>query len=337
MLARESRVQPPALDSYSDMPLFNTKAVVRQTGVPAPTLRAWERRYGILMPQRGQNDYRLYSERDMATISWLRERVDSGLTISQAIALLRSLDLGRKRHRRHALGRAPGGFGQPSIAPGGAPILAPSHLTFDELGETLMRQFAALDEAGARRTITQALSIYSIEEACLALFEPVMVRIGNLWRGGDAPVTLEHFASAIVRGQLETLFHLAPASESGPLVIVGCAPGEFHELGALMVALFLRRGGLRVLYLGQSVEPESLLAAVRTARPACVLLSAAQPSQAATLAEVGRRLNEMGPGRPAFFFGGQAFIEQPALVELTPGSYVTAAGAVDEIRHRLAA
>ncbi len=103
MLARESRVQPPALDSYSDMPLYNTKAVVRQTGVPAPTLRAWERRYGILAPRRGENDYRLYSERDMAIVTWLRERVESGLTISQAIALLRSLDPGRKRRRGRTL------------------------------------------------------------------------------------------------------------------------------------------------------------------------------------------------------------------------------------------
>ena len=47
------RVEPPALDSYSDVPLYNTRAVVHQTGVPAPTLRAWERRYGILTPQRG--------------------------------------------------------------------------------------------------------------------------------------------------------------------------------------------------------------------------------------------------------------------------------------------
>ncbi|MFI5275142.1 MAG: MerR family transcriptional regulator, partial [Ktedonobacterales bacterium] len=68
-------MEPPALDTYSDVPLYNTKAVVHQTGVPAPTLRAWERRYCILSPERGGNDYRLYSERDIVTVIWLRERV----------------------------------------------------------------------------------------------------------------------------------------------------------------------------------------------------------------------------------------------------------------------
>src|SRR5262252_6287899 len=102
----EPRVQPPSLDAFSDMPLFNTKAVVHQTGVPAPTLRAWERRYGILSPRRGENDYRLYSERDIMMVLWLRERVESGMTISQAIALLRSLEPARRKGRR---GRVPNG------------------------------------------------------------------------------------------------------------------------------------------------------------------------------------------------------------------------------------
>src|SRR5258708_10126229 len=97
MVAREPRVQPPILEAYSEQPLFNTKAVVHQTGVPAPSLRAWERRYGILSPRRSENDYRLYSERDMMMVAWLRERVESGMTINQAIALLRSLEPHRRR------------------------------------------------------------------------------------------------------------------------------------------------------------------------------------------------------------------------------------------------
>src|ERR1700682_116496 len=88
---REKHRELPDLEHYSDVPLFNTKAVVQQTGIAAPTLRAWERRYTILSPERAQNTYRLYSERDIATIRWLKERVDTGIAISQAIALLRHM------------------------------------------------------------------------------------------------------------------------------------------------------------------------------------------------------------------------------------------------------
>src|SRR5579884_876469 len=128
MLSREARVQPPALEGFSDVPLFNTKAVVHQTGVPAPTLRAWERRYGILTPRRGENDYRLYSERDIATVTWLRERVDSGMTISQAIALLRSLEPPRRRGRRSGAA--------PAAAPAAVP--ATGRLALGELAATLL-------------------------------------------------------------------------------------------------------------------------------------------------------------------------------------------------------
>src|SRR5205814_4601292 len=92
MNAREGQGEWPDLEHYSDIPLYNTKAVVQQTGVPAPTLRAWERRYAILSPERANNAYRLYSERDIAMIRWLKVHVESGMSISQAIALLRHMN-----------------------------------------------------------------------------------------------------------------------------------------------------------------------------------------------------------------------------------------------------
>ena len=69
-------------------PIYNIKAVVEATGLPAATLRAWERRYGALMPSRTESGYRLYSESDIATLRWLKARIGEGLSISQALTLL---------------------------------------------------------------------------------------------------------------------------------------------------------------------------------------------------------------------------------------------------------
>src|SRR5438270_895131 len=103
---REKHPEWLDLEHYADVPLFNTKAVVQQTGIAAPTLRAWERRYLILSPERAHNDYRLYSERDMAIIRWLKERVDAGMAISQAIALFRHLE--EEHHQLHRKDSSPG-------------------------------------------------------------------------------------------------------------------------------------------------------------------------------------------------------------------------------------
>ncbi len=342
---KEPHIQPPSFETYSDMPLFNTKAVVHQTGVPAPTLRAWERRYGILSPRRGENDYRLYSERDMATVAWLRERVASGMTISQAIALLRSLEPSRKRSRR---GKFPQTFPPPEAAEPTsaqrvvAPMQSPPPLPTFSMGDissSLIRQFMHLDEYSASRTIAQALAVFSVEEVCLSLFTPTLIEIGRMWADGEVSVTVEHFGSAIVRAQLESLYRTASATEQGPLFLVGCAPGELHELGAMMLALFLRRSGLRVAYLGQNVEIESLLSTVTSVRPSGILLSAALATRIEALTEVGNRLRQLPAPRPLYYFGGQAFDGQQEAAQRISGVFLrkNAYEAALEVKRRVTA
>jgi methanogenic corrinoid protein MtbC1 len=325
------------------MPLFNTKAVVRQTGVPAPTLRAWERRYGILSPQRGGNDYRLYSERDMVTVTWLRERVESGMTISQAIALLRAMEPSRARQELPEHLAAPAIGESASTTPPGVPALAPpvseyGALSLARLGKTLLAQLINLREQAAIHTITQALAVYPVEEVCDALFTPVLREVGQLWAEGQVGVSEEHFSSAVIRAQLEGLFRSAPNVESGPYVLVGCAPGNLHEIGPLILALFLRRLGLRVAYLGQNVDPASVAAMAAANQATCVALSASLPEQADAVAEVARRLDVETGRTTKFCYGGRAFQYDPALAERVPGYYLgmSAYEAALEIKRRLA-
>ena len=74
-----------------DAPKYNIKAVCSETGIRPVTLRAWERRYKLLEPHRTRSNYRLYSERDVAVLRWLKSRVDSGLPISTAATELAEL------------------------------------------------------------------------------------------------------------------------------------------------------------------------------------------------------------------------------------------------------
>src|SRR5262245_16989141 len=69
----------------STTPAFNLKVVLKETGLAADTLRAWERRYGLPVPQRTSGGHRLYSQRDIETIKWLMKRQAEGLSISRAV------------------------------------------------------------------------------------------------------------------------------------------------------------------------------------------------------------------------------------------------------------
>ncbi|HEY6541999.1 MAG TPA: MerR family transcriptional regulator [Ktedonobacteraceae bacterium] len=331
-MVREKQTEWPDLEHYADAPLFNTKAVAQQTGIAAPTLRAWERRYTILSPERAQNAYRLYSERDIVLIRWLKERVDAGMSISQAIALFRHLE--EEQNQLHRKDSPPGSTSPfqvtvPTAAMG-------THATSAEgdrqekdetynmrfVRERLLDAFTRLDEETASRLMAPMLAIYSIEQVCTELITPTLWQIGELWEQGFIPVSIEHFASAFFHGWLSNLLHAMPPSHMNPLVIACCAPGELHELAPLMVALLLRRAGLHVAYLGQSIETEGLLQTVWQLSPALLCVSVTVISSLEAVVELGRKVQELPPPRPALVFGGQAFEQHTDLIARVPGVYL---------------
>src|SRR5689334_5603147 len=176
--------QPPLLTQLSTSPVFNTKAVARETGVPADTFRAWERRYGMPRPQRTAGGHRLYSERDIAIIRWLRDRTDEGVNISHAVLLLtNSLDA-------------------PAIG-----TLADNDeaRAIGQLIDEIVQSLTSFDSTQADRILSEAFSIYPFEQVLLDLVQPAMVDIGERWHRGEINVAVEHFATQFVRRKLAGL------------------------------------------------------------------------------------------------------------------------------------
>jgi MerR family transcriptional regulator, light-induced transcriptional regulator len=332
IIVREKPTEWPDLEHYADVPLFNTKAVVQETGTAAPTLRAWERRYTILSPERAQNDYRLYSERDIALIRWLKDRVDAGMSISQAIALFHHLE--EEQNQLHRKDSLPGSTSPFQVTVSTSAVSKHETIAEDDgqekdetynmrsVRERLLNAFNRLDEATASRLMASTLAVYPIEQVCTELITPTLWKIGQLWEQGLLSVSIEHFASAFFHGWLTNLLHAMPLSHMNPLVIACCAPGELHELAPLMLSLLLRRAGLRVAYLGQSIETESLLQTVRQLSPALLCVSVTLISSLEAVTELGQKVQELPPPRPALVVGGQAFEQRADLIARVPGVYL---------------
>ena len=301
----------PELERYSDIPLFNMKAMVQLSGVAAPTLRAWERRYAILSPERARNDYRLYSWRDVAIIRWLKERVDAGMSISQAVALFRHFE-----EEHHHLQN------EQQLAASEKANNAPETYNLRFVQERLLAAFNSLDEAAASQLMASALAVYPLEQLCAELIKPVLWEVGRLWEQGYITVSIEHFASAFFRGLLTNLFHAMPPVGTGRLIITCCAPGEEHELAALMLSLLLRRAGLHVAYLGQSIEINGLLQTIRQLSPALICISATLVSCLHAVTDLGEKLQQLPPPRPTLIFGGQAFEQHTDVIARVSGVYL---------------
>ena len=244
--------QLPRFEEYEDTPIYNTQAVVRMTAVQAPRLRAWERRYTLLSPQRNTNSYRLYSERDVAIIRWLSEQVDKGMTISQATAYLREM------------ARMPA-----SMRPPATPM---PPLDMSSLMVAIIAAVKRLDEAQTCALLQQAFAVYPVEDVCNNLITPAMVEIGHQWETDGHIVVAEHFFSGIVRAQLDALWHATYHMTDGPLVVVGTAPGDLHDLGALMLALFLRRAGIRATFLGANLPATDIVWLAQMLHPTAICL-----------------------------------------------------------------
>ncbi|NJN15135.1 MAG: MerR family transcriptional regulator [Oscillochloris sp.] len=290
------------LSQFSEKPRYNTKAVAQETGVPADTFRAWERRYGVPRPQRTEGGHRLYSERDIATIRWLRDRTAEGLTISQAIALMSDGSESNLSWLSTAVDTEP-------------------H-TWERLNSRLYAALTDFDSTRAEQILGEAFALYPLEEVFLKLVQPVMTDIGEQWHNGKITVTAEHFATQFVRRKLSGLFNTYNITDGRGLVLVGCAPSEQHDLGALMLAVFLVRHGWQVIYLGPEVPQRDLIETVRQLQPDIVCMSASTTETATQLLEVGRAIHSLPPPTPQFGYGGRAFNLNAVLTNKMPGQFL---------------
>lgn len=292
--------QPLTSTDSPDTPLYNTKAVVRRTGVPADTVRAWERRYGVPRPQRTEKGQRLYSEREVGEIAWLREQTDRGLSIRQAVAMLKGGRSGLP------LSAANGAAATPPPEGGGA--------AYGEAAGRLFEAIAAYDAQGAERVCSECLAAFGVEATCLRVIQPMMYRIGEEWAAGALPIAVEHFASHVVRTQLSNLGRAQAGTPAtlGP-VLTACAPGEQHEVGLVMLGLFLMRRDVRVIHLGPDLPLDELSRAVRRVRPAMICLSATTVENARVLLRCLEELEETGVALPPLSCGGYAFQAHPEL------------------------
>jgi MerR family transcriptional regulator, light-induced transcriptional regulator len=302
--------------------LFSIKQASAETGIPAVTLRAWEARHRIVAPGRAGGNYRVYTARDISLLRWAKRRVDAGTPIRLVAA--------EAKHLRR-LGTIPDA---PRSAPEGGKPTGGDPSAFADI---LYRALIAHREQVAEKCLGEALTAFDLDALCLDVMTPCLWRIGDAWERGEIRVATEHFASNFLRGYLLGAYQSLPIPRRGALILVGCAPSELHDIGALMLALLLREQGRRVEFLGQDLNLEDLQAYIREVRPALVCLSANSEPVARALAGFASTLGEMTP-KPRFGFGGRAFFGNPTLQKKIPGIFLgeTLRDALAQIRLLLA-
>lgn len=255
---------PVALDRVD---LFPIREVARLTGVNPVTLRAWERRYGLIQPTRTESGHRLYSMTDIEHVRSIVDWIDRGVAVSKVGKIL------AKTEPRKVL----------------ANIISDDQVQADYLqwqGQ-IQQAVSSFDDQELDRVYGQIFSSYPLPVVFQDILMPLWLQL--LQRQEAFGQTSEWlFFDGFLRARV--LHRIIMLRGSQPRrVIVSALAGQCRELELLVAALFLsdNDSGVRVLTTGQPFD-ELTLVCEKIKPQALVLFSNHAPST-----ELPRRLNRL--------------------------------------------
>jgi len=311
------------VQTASETPLYNIGVVSRMTGITMATLRAWERRYEFAVSKRTLGGHRLYSERDIFRLRWIKQRIDEGMQTAQAIHALRHQEqTGQAVLTESALANRRRAAVEPFFTLEKVDW-EDRNTHFASIKQRVLDSLIHRDTQGSDELLAQTLVLVPPESLILNVIRPVMYEIGDLWENGKISVATEHQATNYLRQRLLMWMVNSPAPRSQHSIILACAPDEWHEGSLLIMGALLRRRLWPVIYLGQAVPLADLAKYVRDVNPSLVVLVAMTENSAGNLMEWPQWMPESATrGMPIIGFGGLVFVEKPEWRLKIPGIYL---------------
>lgn len=275
-------------------PVRTITFVARQTGLTIHTIRIWEKRYGAVKPIRAENNRRLYTEEDVERLRLLREATLAGHAIGQ-IARASLPELERL------------------VRESGVPLLdarkrrgKETDATAEALIEQAIGMVTNFDAQGLPKLLERAAVELGSPAVLQKFMAPFAERVGNLWRAAELTIAHEHFASANMTEFLAGFARpFSPQSTAGHLVLA-TPPGQYHELGAIIVAAAARSHGWRTTYLGAALPVQEMIGALRNLEPHAIGLSIVFPPDDEQLRRDLRKLRGLLPAHIPLLIGGRS-------------------------------
>lgn len=271
--------------------MISIGALSRACGIPAETLRTWERRYSFPAPVRKPSGHRLYQVSAIPRLRRIAQAVAQGHRAGDVIHandkdLEAVLDAPSWRSRT-----TPQANEHATLSPG---------VEFRDCLDAI--------ESFDSPTLTHRLLLGWARLGPVPFLEgligPLLRSVGDAWREGRLEIRHEHFLSERVGDLLRSLRLPFEASANGPTVVLATPPSEAHNLGLEMAALVLARAGAQVIYLGTEVPLAEIAAVAMRRRAAAVTLSLSASYEDARRDEDLRALRALLPAGVTLLVGG---------------------------------
>lgn len=256
---------------------FPIRVVSQRTGVNSVTLRAWERRYGLLKPVRTPKGHRLYSEEDIARVAKILDWVDRGISIGRVRGLLSETGSGE--------------------APLAEEIETSEPSDWQRYSARLLTATAAFDDNRLEETANEALSLYPFATVCDRLLNPLEQTLHARWRGdGNVPghAAERAFYEGWLRRKLATRIHFDGRVAQGKPVLIAALPGTVNLLALRTLAIGCIGLDVPVLLLEDALSADELIVAADRRRPRALLLHGDEMQDAAQFQRHLQRLTAAG-------------------------------------------
>lgn len=218
------------------MSAYSIRDLERLSGIKAPTIRMWEKRYKVITPKRTPTNIRYYDDEALRKVINLAILTRNGNRISD-VATLDECEL-KKRALEYSLS---------------------TEDQKDQL-QSLTLAMIHVDEGEFERTFERIEKEYGFEETILDFILPFLRNVGALWHSGCIGPAQEHFVSQLIRRKLMSAIEMCPIppQDRSPRYLMFLPEGELHEIGLLFCHYLARKAGERSCYLGASVPMEDL-------------------------------------------------------------------------------
>ncbi|BBP72848.1 MerR family transcriptional regulator [Pseudomonas sp. Seg1] len=169
------------------------REVARQTGVNAITLRAWERRYGLVIPQRTPKGHRLYSAEHVQRILTILTWLNRGVAVSQVKPLLDTAQA----------------------------FSEPVENDWQRLQHALLAAVTQLDERALDDSVNQAMALYPPRTLCEQLLLPLLAELEQRWQGQFGAQMEQVFFYSWLRSKFGArIYHNNRQLHAAPLLLI---------------------------------------------------------------------------------------------------------------------
>jgi MerR family transcriptional regulator, light-induced transcriptional regulator len=294
---------------------YSIRVASRLTGIPADTLRMWERRYGFPRPERTGGGSRTYTDEDIELLHLLSRALKAGYRPGEIV--------GKSREELEDILTQVAPARPEPLIEGALPTVRGliQHLMSDDTEALATEMRRAALRLGSKRFVTE-------------IAHPFVVEVGSMWEAGKLEVRHEHLASEVLSTLLRLLISTSEDGLGRPVVLLATLPGEQHGLGLEMVALYLASMRATPRLLGVNTPRDQIVKAARalgadvvgiTLTPACDIQTAVGDIKW-MLSELPRRVEIWAGGEAAMRLG----IEGPGLKTVT--SFTSLESAIEAIR-----